>query len=293
MTEILTFMPTYAPDDEASPDFPRTYTRLTLHEIANRLNTLGHNSRTKPWVYMDVIDSVMNVRPDMELVVADGRSSDSIRGELQKHQASSNDYALALYPERTSQWKLLNDVVTRHATADTRFVVYTSSDIVWTHDWVGEAIKEFEKDPRLMIVFPRVSSGDASFLPCQVAAGPEDLDLIDPPYQDAARAPVLNAYAMIFRKEFLDAYGGYPTIFRNCFTESFLYMMCEAIGGKMRLMPRGWCFHHNALDAWTGEGGYYHYTAEKDKFDRIMDGVDTARAQGRLTREFLRSMLYE
>lgn len=293
MTEILCFLPTYAPNDEASREFPRPYTRLGLPEIADRLNTLGHNSRTKPWVYMDVIDSILAVRPDIDLVVADGRSTDSLRNELAKHQLACEGYHLALYPERTSQWKLFNDVVARHGTPDTRFVAYSSSDIVWTHDWVGEAVKEFEKDPSLMIVFPRVSSGDGDWLPCQVAPGPEDLDLIDPPYQDAARAPVLNAYAMIFRKEFLDAYGGYPTIFRNCFTESFLYYMCEAIGGKMRVMPRGWCFHHNGLDAWTGEGGYYHYTAEKAKFDAIMDEVQEVRATTKMMKTTFQRILYE
>lgn len=292
MSEILCYMPTYSPATEASADFARPYTRLTNREIAMRINELQSCSRTKPWVYMDVIDSVLNVRPDMDLVVADARSTDSMRMELLRHQAASGKHDLALYPEKASQWTVLNDVLKRHRTPETRFLVYTSSDIVWTMDWVEEALKEFAADPALMIVFPRVSSGDAAFLPCQIARGPEDLDLVDPPYQDAARAPVLNAYAMIFRVEFLDAYGGYPTVFRNCFTESFLHMMCEAIGGKMRLMPRGFCFHHNAVDMWTGEGGYYHYTAEKDKFDRLMDGVDTARAQGRLTKEFLKEMLY-
>lgn len=294
MAEILCYIPTYAPKTEACADYPRPYTRLSHVELAERLTKLQYLSRLRPWIYMDVIDSVLNVRPDIDLVVADARSTDSIRQQLSLHQKASGQYHLALYDNPDSQWRVFNSVLANHATADTKYFVYSSSDIIWTMDWVAEAIREFDVDPSLQIIFPRVSSGDADFLPCQVAGGPEDAPLIDPPYQDAARAPVLNAYAMIFRMEFLKTYGGYPTRFRNCFTESFLYYMCEAMGGKMRLMPKGWCFHHNGVDAWTGEGGSYNYTAEKPLFDKVMGEVQEARCAERpyLSVSYLKGLLY-
>lgn len=292
MSEILAYMPTYAPDTEACTGEARPYTRLTHPQIAERVNRLQYLSRLRPWMYMDVIDSIVNVRPDIELVVADARSTNSMRDQLSLHQKASGGYALALYSDKASQWWLMNDVVARHATPNTKYVIYTSSDILWTMDWVAEALKEFDKDPTLQILFPCVSSGDDHFLPCQVAPGPQDTGLIDPPYQDAARAPVLNGYVFIMRREFLEMYGGYPTVFRNCFTESFLYYMCEAMGGRMRLMPRGWCYHHNGGDAWTGPGGSYHYTAEKPLFDEIMDKVQEARAGNRMSVSFLKGLLY-
>lgn len=299
MSEILCYMPTYSPNTEASPDWSRPYTRLKQEEIAGRINGLMVHSRTKPWVYMDVIDSVMNIRPDMELVVADGRSTDSVRAELQKHQEATGDYYLALHSKKMSQWALFNDVYYRHAKEDTKYFVYTSSDIIWTMDWVAEAIKEFDKDPSLMIIFPRVSSGDPT-LPVQVASGPEDLDLLDPAgYMDcegmkAARAPCLNMYAAIFRMDFLKAYGGYMTAYANCFSESFLYYQCEAMGGKMRLMPRGWCYHHSSLDihGFDTEAGGYNYFLERPKFGPMMDEVQNTRSAGLMSVDYLRSVLY-
>lgn len=296
---ILVYMPTYAPDTEAvdEEDMGRPYERRTNEQIAERIARLGFLSRIRPAVYFDCIDSVLNVRPDIDLVVADARSTDSIRTGLQKHRETSGEYDLALYPEKMSQWTVLNDVLKRHACEATRYFVYTSSDIIWTMDWVGEALKEFEKDPSLQIVFPCVNQGDP-LLPVQILSYPHDEALIDParhtecPAMKAARAPCLNAYAMIFRMDFLRTYGGYPDVFRNCFSESFLYFMCEAMGGKMRLMPRGVCYHHSGVDAWTGEGGYYNYTAEKDKFERIMDQVDGMRARGNLSVDYLKGILY-
>ena len=179
MAEILAFLPTYSPDTEATNVFPRPYERQTQEQIAGRINALLSHSREKPWVYMDVIDSVLNTNPDIDLVVADARSTDSIRTELHKHQVVSGKYSLALYPEKMSQWAVFNDVWKRHATEETKYFVYTSSDIIFTHDWIAEAVKEFEKYPALMIVFPTVSSGDPA-MPLQVATGPMDMDLIDP-----------------------------------------------------------------------------------------------------------------
>ena len=83
------------------------------------------------------------------------------------------------------------------------------------------------------------------------------------------------------------------TVFRNCFTESFLNYQCEAMGGKMRLMPRGWVFHHNAVDAWTGDGGSYNYLGERHVFDRVIDKLHVARIEGRMSVEFLKDLLYE
>lgn len=304
---ILAFMPTFAPDTEAVLDAPnrRGYTRATQVDIAYRINDLGYLSRIRPWVYMDCIDSVLNIRPDVDLVVADARSTDSIREHLRLHQEAScghNDhpgYSFALFPEKASQWHALNTVYTIHATPETKYFVYTSSDIIWTHDWVAPAIEHFEKDPTLQILFPYVNSGDPA-LPHQISTGPHDGPLIDPAdfmeceASRAARAPVLNAYAFIVRRDFFDEYGGYPTAYKNCFTESFLYYMCEAMGGKMRLMPQGWVYHHNGIDQHgigTADGGY-NYLAEKPTFDKIMDEVQAARAAGTDDVAFYKRMLY-
>ena len=295
--EILAFMPTYAPDAGDEAENGRGFHRLSLGHIADRINYLGTRSRMRPWVYMDCIDSIVSMRPDIDLVVADAKSSDIVRQRLATHHQTAKGYELAFYPEKMSQWALMNDIMKRYATTDTKYIIYTSSDIIWTMDWVAEAIKEFEADPTLQILFPTVSHGDAA-IPIQISNGPKDMGLLDPakhmdcPGMAAARAPCLNAYAIIFRKEFFDTYGGYPTIYRNCFTESFLYYMAEAMGGKMRLMPRGFVFHHNGIDVWVGEGGFYHYTAEKPTFDKMMDGVQLARSENRMTPEFLKGILY-
>ena len=165
-------------------------------------------------------------------------------------------------------------------------------------DWVAEAEKEFEADPTLQIVFPTVNAGDVS-IPVQLAPCPHDLPLIDPAdHMDcigmaAARAPCLNMYAAIFRMDFLKKYGGYMDIYRNCFTESFLYYLADAMGGKMRLMPKGWCYHHNGGDVWIGEGGHYHYLAEKPTFDKIMDDVQYMRSMRMMTPEFLKGILWK
>lgn len=294
MSKILAYMPTFSPVVESTSNNRRPYERLKQHEIAGRINDLGQMSREKPWVYMDCIDSVMNIRPDIDLVVADARSTESIREELHKHQVACGDYSLALYPEKESQWVVFNDVMNRHMTEETEYVVYTSSDIVWTMDWVGEAIKEFERDAALQIVFPLVSSGDNEYLPCQVGVGPRDEPLMEAPYQEAARAPVLNGYVMIFRAEFFRVWGGYMNVYRNCFTESFLSYQCEAMGGKMRLMPRGWTYHHNGIDVWASkDGGMYHYGSEKPVFDAMMDKLQAARIEGRMTVPFLKELLYK
>lgn len=291
MNEILCYMPTYSPNHEAEKRYARPYTRISNEEISERIRLKGSGARCKPWVYMDCIDAVLNTRPDIKLVVADGRSTDSIRTELTVHQKMDGNYDLSLYDKKLSQWVIFNDIIKDYSKLETKYFVYTSSDIIWPMDWVGEAIKAFEKDPTLMILFPLVSSGDP-VLPCQVAEGPRDDEPFEPPYQDAARAPVLNAYAMIFRMDFLRFWQGYPTIFRNCFTESFLWYLCKAVGGKMGVLPRGWCYHHNGVDEWTGAGGSYHYLEEKSTFDRIMDAVQEAESKGELTPQFLRDILW-
>lgn len=296
--DILAFLPTYAPDAGTEDGCNRPLIRLTNEQIAQRINVLGQKSRARPYIYMDCIDSVVNTRPDVDLVVADARSSDVVRESLSIHHKQAGGYQLAFYPEKMSQWALLNDILVRHATDDTKYFVYTSSDIVWAMDWVGEAIREFEKDPSLQIIFPTVNSGDIA-IPVQLASGPKDVGLIDPadhmdcPGMAAARAPCLNAYAIIFRMDFFRKYGGYPDIFRNCFTESFLYYLAQAMDGKMRLCPRAWCYHHNGVDVWIGEGGFYHYGAEKHTFDRIMDEVQTAKDENRITVEFLKGILWK
>lgn len=242
-------------------------------------------------MYMDAIDSVLNTRPDTKLVVADGKSTESMRNELTKHHFANNAaYDIMLYADKKSQWWIFNDVLDKYATDETKYFVYTCSDIIWQMDWVGEAIKEFERNPKLQILFPCVNRGDPN-LPCQIADGPRDLDPIFAPFQSYARAPCLNAYAMIFRMDFLREYGGYPTLFRNCFTESFLHYMCEAMGGEMRLMPRGWVYHYGEGDKWTGEGGFYNYTAEKLDFEEIMNRVLMHKALGKMTPEYLKKTL--
>lgn len=291
MSEIIAFMPTYSPDTEAVIAGLRPYIRATNQEIVAR--ALDGVVRPKPSVYFDAIDSVLNTRPDIKLVVADGKSTESMRQELTKHHfANDAKYDIMLYAEKKSQWWIFNDIIEKYATSDTKYFVYTSSDVIWHMDWVGEAIREFERNPKLQILFPCVSRGDLN-LPCQVAAGARDLDLIAPPHQSHARAPCLNAYVMIFRMDFLQTYGGYPDIFRNCFTESFLHYMCEAMGGQMRLMPRGHVLHYGEGDKWETPGSAYFYTEEALMFQTVMNGVLMHKALGRMTVPYLKETLYK
>jgi len=289
--KIICYIPTYSPNIEADMEHMRPYVRLTQEEIRARI--ASPDATAKPAMYMDAIDSVLNVRPDIKLVVGDGRSTDSIREELKKHHLVNKAmYDIMLYPEKMSQWLIFNDVFKNYATEETEYFIYSSSDIIWYMDWVAEAIKSFEKDPTLKILFPCVNKGDPN-LPCQVEPGPRDLDPIAPPFQSYARAPCLNAYAMIFRMDFLRSYGGYPTLFRNCFTESFLHYMCEAMGGEMRLLPRGHVFHHGEGDKWTDNGSPYYYNEEKFLFHDIMNRVLMFKAMGQMTIEFLKKTLYK
>lgn len=285
-------MPTYSPHVEADMSEVRPYERLTQEQIADRI--ASGSGRKKPWLYMDAADSVMNVRPDIKLVVADGRSTESMRTHMRKHHAASADaYNLVFYQEKMSQWIIFNDVMEKFCGPETKYFIYTSSDVIWQMDWVAEAIKEFEKNPKYHILFPCVNRGDPN-LPCQVAPGPRDLDPVLPPYQEVGKAPVLNAYAIIFRMDFLRTYGGYPTLFRNCFTESFLAYMCQAAGGEMRLLPRGWCYHYGTMDLWsTPAGSCYHYTEEKMLFQDIMNQVLMRKAMGVMTVEYLKNTLYK
>lgn len=288
MSKIVCYVPTFCPDLEASIRAPRPYNRLTQEQIRARWS---RHYRHRPSLYLDCIDSIMNTRPDIRLIVADGRSTDSIRAGIKKHREVNNDYELLEFSQKMSQWRIFNYIIDNFTTPETEYFVYSGSDVCWYgNDWVGEAIKEFEKDPALQIIFPCVSRGDPN-LPMQITPEPVDVDLIEPPWQDAAIARVLNSYAMIFRMEFLRFYGGYPAAYSNCYTESFLDYMCEAMGGKMRLMPRGWVHHFSAVDAWTGEGGYYNYNAEKGKFLEMMTTLQRTRADGKMTVDFLKNLL--
>jgi glycosyltransferase involved in cell wall biosynthesis len=295
--KILAYMPTFNPEGKVEDSHARPLVRLNMDQIADRINTLGAKSRNRPWVYLDCIDSVINQRPDVDLVVADARSSDGIRVQMALHHKQARGYQLAFYPDKLSQWAVFNDILQRHSTHETEFFIYTSSDIIWAHDWVAEALKEFDADPKLQILFPTVSTGDNS-IPIQISSGPHDAELIDPADHmncvgmEAARAPTLNAYAIMFRMEFLREYGGYQTAWLNCFSESFLYYLAEAMGGKMRLMPRGWCYHHNGVDLWISEKGFYGYSSEKPLFDEIMDKVQAARISKTMTPEFLKDLLW-
>lgn len=271
-------------------DWLRPHQRATNEQIAERI--FSDKGRTKPTMYMDSIDSVLNIRPDIKLVVADGRSTDSIRSKMRKHCELSAVYEFLEYPEKMSQWALFNDVMNKYCTSETKYFIYSSSDIIWQMDWVAEAIKEFEKNSKLQILFPTVNKGDQN-LPCQVAKGVEDKDPFVPPYQSYARAPCLNAYAMIFRMDFLRTYGGYPTFFRNCFTESFLYYMCEAMKGEMKLLPRGHVFHYGEGDKWTSPGSAYYYTEEKLIFDGVMSDLLMHKAMNMMTVDYLKKRLYK
>ncbi len=286
--KIICYTPTYSPDTEADKNWPRPYNRATNQEIADRI--ASDKGRKKPAMYMDAIDSIINIRPDINLVVADGRSTDSIRTELQKHHDADGGYTLELYPEKMSQWAIFNDIYNKNKDAD--YFVYSSSDVIWQMDWVSEAIKAFEANPKLQILFPCVSAGDPN-LPCQIASGPRDIDPAFPPFQSAARAQVLNAYVMIFRMDFLRTYGGYPNLFRNCFTESFLAYMCEAMGGEMRILPRGWCFHYGEGDKWVTPGSAYYYTEEKLAFQDVMNSLLMYKAMNMMTVDYLKKALYK
>lgn len=284
-------MPTYSPDTEANKSYFRGYSRSSNDDIIARFT--DGTGRSKPTLYMDSIDSVLNTRPDIKLVVADGKSTESIREELTKHHyANGAAYDLALYADKHSQWWIFNDILKKYATPETKYFIYSSSDVIWHHDWVAEAIKEFERNPKLQILFPCVTNGDPN-LPCQIASGPRDLDPIPAPFQSHARAPCLNAYAMIFRMDFLRTYGGYPTAYRNCFTESFLHYMCDAMGGEMRLIPRGHVHHYGEGDKWVTPGSAYYYTEEKFKFQNMMDQVLMYKAMKRMTVNYLKETLYK
>lgn len=287
--KIVCYTPTYAQTEAELLNRP--YTRLSTAEIMVRTKNL--ENRSKPGMYFDAIDSILNNSTKVNLVVADGRSTDSVREGLKKHHKTGSGYSydLKLYPEKTSQWMLFNDIYSDSQDAD--YFIYSSSDIIWHHDWVAEAVKEFEKNPKLQILFPCVSKGDPN-LPCQIAREPRDLDPILPPYQDAAKARVLNAYAMIFRMDFLKTYGGYPTAYRNCFTESFLAYMCEAMGGEMRIMPRGHVFHWGEGDKWgVGVGSPYYYNEEKYIFQAMINKLLMHRAMGFVTVDYLKKELYK
>lgn len=290
MSKIVAYMPTYSPFTEADTACPRPYVRLSQEQITERIKS--RDSMRKPWMYMDAIDSVVNIRPDIDLMVADGRSTDSIRAGLQQHQKETGGHRLVLYPNRESQWKIFNDIFYGFTGADTEYFIYTSSDIIWQMDWVKEALKEFEANPKLQILFPTMSSGDrhASW---QLAPGPRDKDAFVPPWQDEARAPVLNAYVMMFRMDFLRGYNGYPTLFRNCYTESFLYYMCKAMGGEMMVLPRGWCFHWNEGDKWQENGSSYYYNQEFELFEATMNKLQFQQSFGPLTPGFLRNLIYK
>lgn len=290
MSEIICYMPTYSPNTEADTSELRSYSRLTQQQIQERIDS--GTGTVKPFLYMDAIDSILNTRSDVKLVVADGKSTESIREALCKHHFESGAaYDLALYADKKSQWWIFNDLLDKYTTSETKYFIYSSSDIIWQSDWVSEAIKEFEHNPKVQILFPCVNRGDPN-LPCQIAPGPRDLDPYAAPYQSAARAPVLNAYAMIFRMDFLRAYGGYPSVFRNCFTESFLHYMCEAMGGQMLIMPRGWVYHYGEGDKWMESGGSpYHYTEEKFLFEDIMNTVAMAKAMNMMNVDFIKKTL--
>lgn len=291
MSEIICYMPIYGPTTEANFNWQRPYSRATNQQIADRI--ASDKGRIKPTMYMDSIDSILNIRSDIKLVVGDGRVSDSVRSEMKKHHlASDSAYDIMMYDDPQSQWKIFNDIFNIYATDEAKYFIYSSSDVIWQMDWVEEAIKEFEKNAKLQILFPCVTNGDPN-LPCQIASGPRDLDPVSPPYQTAARAPVLNAYVMIFRMDFLRTYGGYPTIFRNCFTESFLAYMCEAMGGEMRIMPRGHVFHYGEGDKWTTPGSAYYYTEEKLDFQGVMDNVLMNKAMRTMTVNYLKNKLYK
>lgn len=292
MPEILCYMPTYSPFDEVDLSHPRPYRKLTQEEIAPRL-AASSVGRRKPWVYMDAIDSILNIRPDIPLIVGDGKSTESIREHLVLHwNESSPKYILEFYTDRLSQWAIFNHIIEKYSTSATKYFVYSSSDVIWQMDWVAEAIKEFEKNPKLQILYPLVNNGDSN-LPCQVSPGPIDMDPMMPPYQEAAKAAVLNAYVMIIRMDFLRAYGGYPTLFRNCYTESFLPYMCRAIGSEQRLLPRGWCFHWGTVDLWQENGSAYYYNEEIGLFQDTMNAVKMAEGMRMLTPEFLKKLLYK
>lgn len=291
MVSTICYIPIYGPTSKPNMDWPRPLTRLSNQEIKSRIESGRGNE--KPWMYLDAIDSILNIRPDIKLIVGDGRVSDSLRDIVKKHHlANGAAYDIMMYDEPQSQWKIFNDIIKTYCADDTKYFIYSSSDIIWHMDWVGEAIKAFEANPKLQILFPLVNRGDPN-LPCQIANQPHDIDPILPPFQGAARAPVLNAYAMIFRMDFLRAYGGYPNVFRNCFTESFLAYMCDAVGGEMRLLPRGHVHHYGEGDKWTTPGSAYYYTEERLLFQDVMNKVLMHKAMGRMNVEFLKKTLYK
>ncbi len=69
--------------------------------------------------------------------------------------------------------------------------------------------------------------------------------------------------------------------------------MCEAMGGQMRIMPRGHVFHYGEGDKWTTPGSAYYYTEEKLIFQDIMNNVLMHKAMGTMTVDYLKKTLYK
>ncbi len=287
MSRIVTYMPTYSPDDGVSSEARRPVKRLKVPEIVGRLKK---QFAYRPWAYLDAIDSILNVGGDNQLVVVDGKSTESIREVLKSHNTECyRQYELKLYPQKLSQWRIFNDVFNQYCKEDTEYFVYTSSDIIWVDNWVEKAIEEFEKFPQVQILFPTLSSACTNDTPWQMAPGAVD--------EDSFEKELCNAYVMIFRMDFLKKYGGYPNVFRNCFTESFLYDMCREMGGEMRVFPRGWCYHHGAMDKWkmkTDQGiTYYNFSNDKPRFDKIQYAIEKHKKVGTFSSDVLKELLYE
>ncbi len=70
--------------------------------------------------------------------------------------------------------------------------------------------------------------------------------------------------------------------------------MCEAIGGEMRIMPRGHVFHWGEGDEWGVEtGSPYYYNEEKFVFQAMINELLMYRAMGMMNKDYLKKILYK
>lgn len=264
--EALVFMPTYAPKGVVSPGYrdPRMATYLNLmHRGWNR-------QYQSPWTYLDAIDSVFHVlSTHANLVVADFRSSDAFREVLLEHQRGLNapNYELWFSDAPESPWVALNAVLLNKFMNGTfSYFIHTTSDLIWSQrGWLRECILEMNRDQDCLITYPTVTTAAAN-VAYQAAPLPED--------KDPFTVSLANAYCRIFHRDFFAAYGyRYPDIFRNCYTETFLPFMLDALGKTQKMVPRANCAHCEGLDIWEAEDGTtYAAGIEHQQFLEILAG---------------------
>ena len=265
--EVLVFMPTYAPNGVVGPGLRSSGILESYLTLMRRGWRRDYHS---PWTYLDAIDSIFHVlSTDVHLVVADFRSSDAFRAVLLEHQRAigAPNYELWFSDKPESPWVAMNKVILDKFKDGTfNYFIHTTSDLLWTQrGWLRECILEMNRDADCLITYPTVSTVAAN-VAYQGASLPED--------KDPFTVSLANAYCRIFHRDFLAAYGyRYPDVFRNCYTETFLPLMLDALGKTQKIVPRANCAHCEGLDIWAAEDGTtYAAGLEYQQFLDILAG---------------------